>query len=149
MKPSAVSENATRKITSTVSPKLAKREMYAERGREHQKDETLQRRQRRSAQHFAEHDHGAAHRRDQHREQEALFAVLDHRHHGEDGGEEHDHGQRAGKEVVKIMLAAGGPAGAKRAAKAGADHDPEEQRRGDDAHHARALPVEAHNFAPP
>jgi hypothetical protein len=47
------------------------------------------------------------------------------------------------------VLATGRPVGAKGGAEAGANHKPEQQRRSDDAHHTRALPVEAYNFAPP
>ena len=138
MKPSAVSENATRKMTTTVSSEARQREVNSEHRREHEKDEALQGSQRRSAEHLAQHDHRAADRRHQHREQKAFFAVFDHRHHGEDGGEQHDHDQRAGEEVVEVMLASRA-ARAERRAEARADHQPEQQRRSDDADHPAAF----------
>ncbi len=102
--------------------------MYAQRRSEDQEDEPLRGRQGRTAQHLAQYDDGAAHGRNQDGKQETLFAVLDHRHHGKDGGEEHNHDESAGKEIIEIMLAAGRAVGAKGSAEAGADHDPEEQR---------------------
>ena len=81
--------------------------MHTDRRRENQEDQTLQRCQRRSAENFAQHDDRAADRRNQHREQKSFFAIFNHRHHGKDGGEEHDHDQRAGKEELQVMLAAG------------------------------------------
>ena len=77
--------------------------MDADQRREDEEDDALNRGQRRSAEDFAQHDGRAAYRRGEHREQEAFVAVLDERHHAEDGGEEDDHGDRSGKEVAEIM----------------------------------------------
>ena len=110
---------------------------------------SLRRRQGRAAEHLAQDDDRAAHRRHQHGKQEAFFAVLNHRHHGKDGSEEHDHDESAGEKIVEIVLATGRSVRAKRGAEARANHKPEEQRRSDDADHTRALPVEAYDFAPP
>jgi hypothetical protein len=74
---------------------------------EGEKDQPLNRRKRRTSQNFAQNDRGAWNGRDQHREQEAFFAVFDHRHHGEDRSEQYDHDQRAGIEVIQIVLLAG------------------------------------------
>ncbi len=77
--------------------------MDADEWREDEEDDALNRGERCAAEDFAEHDGRAAHRRGEHREQEAFVAVLDERHHAEDGGEEDDHGDRAGEEVAEVM----------------------------------------------
>jgi hypothetical protein len=114
---------------------------------EDQEHHSLKGGERRPAQNLAEHDDGAADGSDQHGQQEALVAVLDERHHGEDRGEQHDHHQRAGEEEIEIVLA--GAAVAERGADARAEDDPEKQRRSDDSHHAADVAIEAHNFAAP
>ena len=147
--PSAVSANETRKTVSTTSRKLGQAEMYADQGSESQKDQALNRRQRGAAQHLAQHDRRARHRSHQHRQQKAFLAVFDHRHHGEDRSEQHDHDQRARIKIIQIVLLSGRVAGTKRTAKAGPDDHPEQQRRRDDSHDASALAIEADQFPPP
>ena len=124
-------------------------EMDPDQGSEGEEDQSLKRGERSPAQHFAQHNRGTRHRRHQHRQQETFFAIFDDRHHGEDRSEQHDHDQRAGIEVIQIVLLSGGISGSKRTAEAGADDYPEQQRRSDHAHHAGALAIEADQFPPP
>ena len=147
-KPSAVRENETRN-TTTATSKTHRFQMHSSERRENQKDHALDCRERGAAHHLAEHNRGARHGRDEHGKQKPFLAVFDHRHHGEDGSEEHDHDQRAGIKIIQVMLLAGSAAGAKRSSESRADHQPEHQRRRQHADHARGLAVEAHDLAPP
>src|ERR1035441_9832565 len=151
MKPSAVSEKATRKIASTVNPKLASVKCTPNAGAKTRKmspcavakvappstlpstmTERLTGATRTESRNpslrssitdimvqmavkstimirdpaddpLAQYDDGAAYRRHQDGKQEPFFAVLNHRHHGKDGCEEHDHDQSAREEIVEIV----------------------------------------------
>src|SRR5271155_352958 len=123
--------------------------MHAREGREDQEDHSLERSERGAAEDLAEDDGGARYRSHHDGEQEAFFAVLDERHHGENRGEEDDHDESAGVEIIHVVLLALAGAGAERSAEAGADHYPEDQRRGQNANYARLLAVETDDLAPP
>ena len=60
-----------------------------------------------------------------------------------------DHDQRAGIEIVEIVLLAWSAAGAERRAESRTDYQPEYEWRGEHPDHARFLPVEAHDLSPP
>ena len=128
---------------------LQRSKMNPRKRREDEEDQSLDRRERRPAQNLAQHNRGTRHRRHQHGKQKALLAVLDDRHHGEDRSEEHDHDQRAGVEVVEIMLLPRPTARTKRSAEPRADHQPENQWRREHSNHPCRLPVEPHDFPPP
>src|ERR1017187_2426437 len=122
--------------------------MYSQRRSEDQENDSLRGRQGCATQHLAQNDHRTAYRRYPHRKQKGLFSVLNHRHHGEDRSEEHNHDESAREEIIEIVLAPGPSVGAKGGTETGANHQPEEQRRSDDTDHTRALAVEANNLAP-
>src|SRR5262249_28513530 len=62
--------------------------------------------------------------------------------------EQHDHDQRAGKEVLEIVLVRACRA-AERTAESRTQQDPEQQRRHNDSDHPRPLPIEPQHLAPP
>ena len=83
-KPSEVSANETRNTTTATDKTMQQVEMHAGEGREDEKYQSLNRRERGAAQNLAQHDCRARHGGDHHREQKAFLTVLDERHHGED-----------------------------------------------------------------
>ena len=61
----------------------------------------------RSAEQFSQHHRPARNRRHQHRLQKSLAAVFDHRDRGEDGREQQNQHQRAGKKILEKRQPAG------------------------------------------
>src|SRR5205085_9772 len=114
--------------------------MDSDERREDEEDQSLDGRECGPAEYFAHHDHAAADRRGQYGKQKTILAVFNHRHHGEDAGEEHDHDERAGIKICEVMLVATGAA--ERCAEARSNHQPEDHGRSDDAYHATTLAVE-------
>src|SRR5882672_1684689 len=123
--------------------------MHTGEGSEHEEEHSLNCGERGAAENFSEDDGRARHGGDQHGEEEALLAVFDERHHRENGGEEYDHDERAGIEIVAVMLLPLASAGAERSAEAGADYHPEHERGCEHADYARLLAIEAYNLTPP
>src|SRR5208282_6552112 len=130
-------------------PERSQRHVYADERREDQENQSLGGGERGAAQDFSQNNGRARHRRHQHRKQKTFVAVLDYRHHGENRGEEHDHHQRSGIEIIQIVLLAGGLSGTKRRSETAAEDDPEQKWRNNYAHHTRALTITAYDFAPP
>ena len=85
---------------------------------EHKEDHALDGSQRSAAQNLAQYNGRARNRSDKDRQKESLFAILDHRHHGEDRSEEDDQDQDTGIRVVEIMLLARSSARAERGSEA-------------------------------
>jgi hypothetical protein len=99
------------------------------------------------AEDFAKDDRHGRDRGDQNGLQKSLAAVFDHRDFRKDGAEEEDHDKRADEEVFQ-KIAAAGNAGAKAAAHAGAENDPEENRRGQCADDSGPLAQKTNQIAP-
>src|SRR6202035_710398 len=97
-------------------------EMYAGERSEDEEDNPLNSGESGAPENLAENDCGARDWGDQHREQESFFAVFNHRHHSENRGEEDDHNQGAGIEIIAVVLLTLASAGAKRGAESGADY---------------------------
>src|SRR3954471_20038479 len=123
--------------------------MHAGQRREEEKDQALDGSKGGAAEHLAEHDGRTRDGRSDDGEEEAFVAVLDERHHGEDRSEKHNHDDGAGEEVAEGMAAGSSVAGGEGAREAGAEGDPEEQRRGDNADDAGALAIEADDLTLP
>ena len=92
-------------------------QVHANKRRKHKEDEALDGGKRGAAQHFSQHDRRARDGSDQNRQQESFFTIFDHRHHGEDAGEQDNHDQRAGIKVIQVVLLTGGATRAERRSK--------------------------------
>jgi len=136
---SAVRANDTRNTVRTMSPNEASVKCTPTAARKPEKS-ILDGGERGASQYLSQND-GRARTGAPARKQEAFVPVFNHRHHGEDRSEENDHHQRAGVEIIEIMLLPGGLPRTKGGPKARSEYDPKQKRRSDHAHHARALPI--------
>ena len=122
------------------------RKVQTDEGREEEKNQTLQKRERGAAENLAANDAAGRDRRDQNRFEKTFAPIFDDRDGREDGGKEHDENQRVPIKVFEVIHSVRRGADMKRRANPGADNEPENERRRKRADDAIALGVEAHDL---
>ena len=117
--------------------------------RHREEDSALHQRERRAAERLAEHNRRARDRCDQNALQKTLASIVNRRGGRENRREQQHQDDHAGVKVLHVVESGRHPARLERRLQAGAEQQPEHQRRRNRAHHANRLADEPHDLAIP